>query len=86
MESKLVIGNIYLFKNFTVKEYKSVDKFRCVHKDIQIVFSNDTKVVHLEKTDVLIEHAVFDFYDLSDLIQLSNQTTYLTCMIFKIFA
>lgn len=83
MESQLVVGNIYLFQNFTVKEYRKDDKFRPIHKDIQIVFSNDTKVVSLDESDVLIEQEVFDFYDISDLKQLSKQTTYLTGMDLK---
>lgn len=78
MEPKLVVGNLYLFKNFSVKEYKDAEKFRCLHKDIQIVFSNDTKIVDLEESDVFIEKVVFDFFDLADLKILSKQTTYLT--------
>lgn len=75
-----MVGNIYLFKNFNVKDYRKEDKFRPIDKDIQIVFSNDMKIVALDESDVLIEQAVFDFYDLSDLKQLSKQTTYLTGM------
>lgn len=77
VEPKLVVGNLYLFKNFTVKEYKPEDKFRCITKDLQIIFSNDTKIVDLEETDVFIEQVVFDFFELSDLKQLAKQTTYL---------
>ncbi|KAK1403413.1 hypothetical protein POM88_003018 [Heracleum sosnowskyi] len=78
IEPKLQVGELYLFKNFTVKEYRPDDKFRCIHKDIQIVFSNDTRISDLEESDVFIEQCVFDFYDLADLKQLSQQTTYLT--------
>lgn len=78
LEPLLVVGKIYLFKNFTVKDYKSDDKFRCIHKTIQIVFSNETKIIELQENNVFIENAVFDFYDLADLKQLSKQTTYLT--------
>ncbi|XP_074365288.1 uncharacterized protein LOC141706427 [Apium graveolens] len=78
MESQMVVGNMYLFKNFTLKEYKPTDRFRCIHKDIQIIFSSDTKAIPLDDNDVIIEKVMFDFYDLSDLKQLSRQTTYLT--------
>lgn len=46
--------------------------------NIQIVFSNDTKISELDEKDVCIENVVFDFYDLGDLKELSKQTTYLT--------
>ncbi|KAK1352358.1 hypothetical protein POM88_053297 [Heracleum sosnowskyi] len=36
------------------------------------------KISDLEESDVFIEQCVFDFYDLADLKQLSQQTTYLT--------
>lgn len=77
-ESTLQVGNVYLFKNFTVKEYKLDEKFRPLMKEIQIVFSNDTKIIDLDENDVSIEYCVFDFYDLSELKQISKQTTYLT--------
>lgn len=68
---------MYLFKNFTVKDYKQTDKFRCLLKDIQVVFSSDTKIELLEESDIVIEHGVFDFYELGDLKNLTKQTTYL---------
>ncbi|KAL8145731.1 hypothetical protein AgCh_003759 [Apium graveolens] len=78
VEHAVEVGKVYLFKNFTIKDYKEEDKFRCILKDIQIVFSGDTKIIELKEKDVCIEQAVFDFYDLGDLKELSNQTTYLT--------
>lgn len=47
-------------------------------KDIQIVFSNDTKVIELDEKEVYIDNAAFEFYDLGDLKDLSKQSTYLT--------
>ncbi|KAK1397686.1 hypothetical protein POM88_007549 [Heracleum sosnowskyi] len=81
VEPCLEVGTIYLFKNFTVREYKKEDRFRCIHKTIQIVFSRDTKIQELDETQVLIDKAAFDFYDIGDLKQLSQQTTYLTDVI-----
>lgn len=72
VEPMLEVGKVYLFKNFTVKEYKEEDKFWCILRDIQIVFSSDTKIVELDDNDVCIERAVFDFYDLGDLKDLSQ--------------
>ncbi|KAK1374595.1 hypothetical protein POM88_030788 [Heracleum sosnowskyi] len=81
VEPCLEVGTIYLFKNFTVREYKKEDRFRCIHKTIQIVFSRDTKIQELDETQVLIDKAAFDFYDIGDLKQLSQHTTYLTDVI-----
>ncbi|KAK1358281.1 hypothetical protein POM88_051537 [Heracleum sosnowskyi] len=81
VEPCLELGTVYLFKNFTVREYKKEDRFRCIHKTIQIVFSRDTKIQELDETQVLIDKAAFDFYDIGDLKQLSQQTTYLTDVI-----
>ncbi|KAK1402285.1 hypothetical protein POM88_001890 [Heracleum sosnowskyi] len=81
LEPSIEAGNIYLFKNFTVKEYKEEEKFRCILKDIQIIFSNETKISRLEENEVCIDKAGFDFYDLADLKELSTQTTYLTDVI-----
>ncbi|KAK1374954.1 hypothetical protein POM88_031147 [Heracleum sosnowskyi] len=77
LEKALEVVKIYLFKNFTVKEYKDEDKFRCILKDIQITFSHETKISDLEESDVFIEKVGFDFYDIGDLEELSKQTTYL---------
>lgn len=72
IESSIKFGSVYLFKNFTLKDYKEDDKFRPLKKDIQIVFSNDIKIVNLDESDVFIEQCAFDFYDLGDLKQLSK--------------
>ncbi|KAK1353297.1 hypothetical protein POM88_052432 [Heracleum sosnowskyi] len=81
VEPCLEMGTVYLFKNFTVREYKKEDRFRCIHRTIQIVFSRDTKFQELDETQVRIDKAAFDFYDIGDLKQLSQQTTYLTDVI-----
>ncbi|KAK1402266.1 hypothetical protein POM88_001871 [Heracleum sosnowskyi] len=81
MEPALEIGKIYLFENFTVKEYREEDKFRCIMKEIQIIFSSETKVSDLDESEVCIDRAGFDFYDIADLKELTKQTTYLTDVI-----
>ncbi|XP_074371007.1 uncharacterized protein LOC141712101 [Apium graveolens] len=81
IESTLQVGSIYNFKNFTVREYKLDDKFRHLIKDIQIVFSNETKIPDMDENEMFIEQAVFDFYDLGELNNISKQTTYLTDVI-----
>ncbi|XP_074343688.1 uncharacterized protein LOC141682900 [Apium graveolens] len=50
-------------------------------KDIQIVFSNETKIIELDKNEFNIEKSVFNFYDLADLKELTTQTTYLADII-----
>uniref|UniRef100_A0A161ZWY5 Replication factor A C-terminal domain-containing protein n=1 Tax=Daucus carota subsp. sativus TaxID=79200 RepID=A0A161ZWY5_DAUCS len=77
----LEVGKVYLIENFTVSDYTSDDKFRCVRKEIQIVFDNQTKITPLEEKAVNIEKHVFDFFDLSDLKSLVNQQTYLADVI-----
>ncbi|XP_017241069.1 uncharacterized protein LOC108213790 [Daucus carota subsp. sativus] len=76
---KLVdLGKIYLIQNFTVKDYKADDKFRCLRKNIQIQFGEETIITQLQEEDISIEKTWFDFYDLAELKPLSTQTTYLT--------
>ncbi|XP_017256503.1 uncharacterized protein LOC108226060 [Daucus carota subsp. sativus] len=77
----LEVGKAYLIENFTVNDYTLDDKFRCVWKDIQIVFDSQTKITLLDEKAVNIENYVFDFFDLSDLPSLSKQNMYLTDVI-----
>ena len=77
-EPTIEIGELYLFKNFTVKDYKQDEKFRPVRKNWQIVFGNETKITKLDENEVAVDKAAFDFYDLADLKDLAFQTTYLT--------
>ncbi|KAL1812701.1 hypothetical protein ACET3Z_022766 [Daucus carota] len=72
------LGKIYLLENFTVKDYKIDEKFRCLRKDIQIVFGEETRITELQEQDISIEKTWFDFYDLAEIKPLSIQTTYLT--------
>ena len=78
LEAILEIGQIYLFENFTVKDYKADEKFRPVRKNWQIVLGQETKITSLDENEVAIDKAAFDFYDLADLKDLANQSTYLT--------
>ncbi|KAK1401352.1 DUF223 domain-containing protein [Heracleum sosnowskyi] len=78
IEKQVELGVIYLIQNFTVKDYKMEDKFRCIKKEIQIVFGSDTTLKPLQENDVSIERCWFDFYDLEDLKPLGKQNTYLT--------
>ncbi|KAK1396662.1 hypothetical protein POM88_006525 [Heracleum sosnowskyi] len=50
-------------------------------KEIQIIFSSETKVSDLDESEVCIDRAGFDFYDIADLKELTKQTTYLTDVI-----
>uniref|UniRef100_A0A165YUZ5 Replication protein A 70 kDa DNA-binding subunit B/D first OB fold domain-containing protein n=1 Tax=Daucus carota subsp. sativus TaxID=79200 RepID=A0A165YUZ5_DAUCS len=81
LEPILQIGKIYLFNNFTAKDYKADEKFRPVHKTWQIVLGQETKITCLDENEVAIDKAAFDFYDLADLKDLANQSTYLTDVI-----
>uniref|UniRef100_A0A166I8N2 Replication factor A C-terminal domain-containing protein n=1 Tax=Daucus carota subsp. sativus TaxID=79200 RepID=A0A166I8N2_DAUCS len=81
LEPILEIGKIYLFNNFTAKDYKADEKFRPVHKTWQIVLGQETKITSLDENEVAIDKAAFDFYDLADLKDLANQSTYLTDVI-----
>ena len=78
------LGKIYLLENFTMKDYKIDEKFRCLRKDIQIVFGEETRITELQEQDISIEKTWFDFYDLAEIKPLSIQTTYLTGEIFEL--
>ena len=77
-ERKIVVGNIYALSNFTVKDYKPDDKFRCVCCEKQIYFTNFTEVEPIAEDGVMIAHDMFDFSDLGDLIDIADDNTYLT--------
>lgn len=74
----LKLGKNYKIRNFTVQFYKPTDKFRCLRNDRQIVFTKDTTVQEIAEDEVNIPLNYFDFYDHSQLEELSKQTTYLT--------
>lgn len=79
-EKVIKVGSIYLIYNFSVKEYKPDEKFRCIHNDQQITFTNFTKIEIIEKDDKLIPEHMFDFYDLGDLKEVADRNIYLTGM------
>lgn len=80
-EEKLVEGNICSISNFTVKEYKPDEKFRCINSDKQIIFTTYTQVQKIDEDDLLIAKNIFDFYDLGDLSLIANENTHLTDVI-----
>ncbi|XP_074374100.1 replication protein A 70 kDa DNA-binding subunit E-like [Apium graveolens] len=81
LEPILEIGRVYLFENFTVKEYRPEDIFRPLRKDIQIVLDSQTKITALEEKMVNIEKYIFDLFDLADLDSQASQNRYLTDVI-----
>lgn len=77
MERKLRVGTVYIIRNFTVQAYKDKDKFRCLRNEMQMIFTQETTVHQVEEKGNNIAHEAFDFYDHSELMPLTNQTTYL---------
>lgn len=77
-ESKLRDGNICIISNFTIKEYEASEKFRCVNHDKQIIFTNYTVIQKVEVDDGLIQRNMFDFYELSQLDEISDKNISLT--------
>ncbi|WOG92056.1 hypothetical protein DCAR_0311313 [Daucus carota subsp. sativus] len=75
---QLYLGKMFSIKNFDVQHYKQTDKFRFLRKDTQLVFSKETKIQELPDDGVTIPVDGFDFYDLSQLEELTKQTTYLS--------
>lgn len=79
-EDKLSEGNICKISNFSVKEYKPDEKFRCINNDRKIILTTYSKVHKLDQDHTLIAKNVFDFYDLCDLSDIANDNLYLTGM------
>lgn len=77
IEKEVVVGKLYTFHNFTVKDYKEDDKYRCVRMDKQIILTDHTQVTELQEGEAIIEKNVFDFFHLADLKGLSKQNVYL---------
>ena len=77
LQHQIIIGRVFSFKNFTVQSYAHSDKFRVLRNESQLVFSKDTVLQELADDGVTIPQDAFDFYDHSQLLELSNQTTYL---------
>ncbi|KAK1351309.1 hypothetical protein POM88_054473 [Heracleum sosnowskyi] len=80
-EQKIQVGKIYYIENFTIKNYRTEDKFRCVRNENQIIINNDTILEPLEENQASIERCWFDLYELGDLRPLSKQTTFLNDVI-----
>ncbi|KAK1398130.1 hypothetical protein POM88_007993 [Heracleum sosnowskyi] len=76
-EKKLKIGYVCNITNFTVQPYKPEEKFRCLRNDKQLIFSKDTIIEQIDDKSLQIPQDDFDFYDHSELMALTKQTTYL---------
>ncbi|KAK1372388.1 hypothetical protein POM88_028581 [Heracleum sosnowskyi] len=69
----LQVGNIYLIKNFQVKDYTDKDKFRPLHMERQIIFNSDTKALQIQDSEIYIPNNMFDFYEFNDLKNMAKQ-------------
>lgn len=78
MQEQITLGKVHIIKKFTVQLYSTTDKYRVLRNVSQLVFSNETKIQQVPDDNVSIGHDGFDFYDHSQLEELSKQTTYLT--------
>ncbi|KAL8095425.1 hypothetical protein AgCh_036760 [Apium graveolens] len=77
LEDKFTMGKCYIIRKFVVQAYKPDDKFLCLANDVQLVFSKDTQMKEIEERKCHIETNAFDFYDHSELMELTKQTTHL---------
>lgn len=75
-----IVGKMYTIANFQVKEYTKLDKWRCVNTDKQIMFTNNTRAKEIDDREYFIPKNSFDFYDLGDVKNFANQSTYLEGM------
>ena len=74
----LVDGNLYIIKNFQVKDYTPTDKYRAVEMDKQIVFTTETKIKELAESEVFIPKNMFDLFEYSQLQNRAKQIVFLT--------
>lgn len=81
--SQITVGKVFSIKQFGVQLYSQTDKYRVLRNDSQLIFSKDTIIQEVADDGVTIQSDSFDFYDHSQLMELSKQTTYLAGM-FKI--
>ena len=72
---QLHLGRVFSINHFDVQLYKQSDKYRMLRNPTQLVFSNDIKIQELVDDGVTIPLDGFDFYDLSQLEELTKQTT-----------
>ncbi|XP_074382370.1 replication protein A 70 kDa DNA-binding subunit E-like isoform X3 [Apium graveolens] len=77
LDDKLVLGRCYVIHIFQVQRYNIDDKFRCLRSDVQLIFSSETRIKAIDGDENSIENNAFDFYDHSELYELSKQITYL---------
>lgn len=77
LEPKIAVGKVCIISKFIVQQYKADDKFRCLRNGVQLIFSNETHIKEIEDDGKSIQHNAFDFYDHSELKELTKQNTYL---------
>ncbi|KAK1380381.1 hypothetical protein POM88_027125 [Heracleum sosnowskyi] len=53
------------------------DKWRCVNKDRQILFTNNTKEKQIDESEYFIPNNHFDFFEMEELTKLAKQNVYL---------
>lgn len=83
MSRFIELGRIYMLRNFQVKDYTEKDKFRVVHMDRQIIFTQDTKVKEVDESEIYIPQNMFDLYEFADLKKMAGQQLYLTGLLLK---
>ncbi|KAL1831301.1 hypothetical protein ACET3Z_000952 [Daucus carota] len=72
-----IVGKMYTITNFQVKEYTTLDKWRCVSTDKQIMFTNQTRAREIDDREYFIPQNCFEFCDLGDVKTFATQSTYL---------
>lgn len=77
LQHQVIVGRVFSFKNYIVQSYIQSDRFRVLRNDRQLVFGQETLLQELADDGVTIPQDAFDFYDHSQLLELSKQTTYL---------
>ncbi|KAL8119166.1 hypothetical protein AgCh_016615 [Apium graveolens] len=81
LREKYTVGKCYIIRKFVIQAYKPDDKFLCLANDVQLVFSKDTQIKEIQESTCTIENNAFDFYDHSELMELTKQTTHLADVI-----
>ncbi|KAL1808906.1 hypothetical protein ACET3Z_025896 [Daucus carota] len=80
LERQIKVGTVNVITGFTVQAYKDSDKFKIVQRDVQLIFSNDTKIQQVEDKGTNIPKDMFDFYDHSQVKDLADQTNVIGIM------
>lgn len=77
--SRLIVeGNVYLIKNFQVKDYTDPNKYQPMQIDKHIIFTADSKVKEVDQTTIFIPKNSFDMFEYGDLKPMTKQVLYLT--------